>query len=128
MTNAETKHLELALQAKRQELIGKICGRAGELHIDVGEGDIVDRTQRMADRDQTAAMLSRLSSTLADVDRSLRTLSERSYGLCADCEKEIGLKRLQIIPWAAYCLQCQERFESVQKARPALYSNAGQAA
>jgi len=115
MTNAETKHLEIALQARRQEIASKICGRVGELGIGCGEGDILDRIQSMADRDETAAMLSRLSSTLVDIDRSLRAMSEGSYGVCTRCGEPIAVKRLQIIPWAAYCVGCQERFESAHE-------------
>ncbi len=128
MTNNETKHLETALQSKRQELIGKLCGRARELYIDAGEADIIDRIQSMAVRDETAAMLSRLSATLADVDRSLLAISKGSYGLCTGCEEPIAVKRLQIIPWAAYCLECQERFESAPETYSEVYSNGGQAA
>jgi DnaK suppressor protein len=115
MTNAETKHLEVALQAKRQEIASKICGRVGDLGIGAGEGDILDRIQSMAERDETAAMLSRLSSTLVDIDRSLRAMSEGSYGVCTRCGEPIAIKRLQVIPWAAYCVRCQERFESANE-------------
>lgn len=128
MTNAETKHLQAALQAKRQELIVKIRGRAGDLDIGAVEGDMIDRIQSMADRDETATMLSRLSSTLADVDRSLRAMSEGSYGVCTQCEEPIAVKRLQIIPWAACCVRCQERFESAEKGCPALYFDEKKAA
>ena len=112
MTNAETKHLEIALQARRQEIASKICGRVGDLGIAAGEGDNVDRIQSMAERDETAAMLSRLSSTLVDVDRSLRAMSQGSYGVCTRCGEPIAIKRLQVIPWAAYCVRCQDQREA----------------
>ena len=125
MTNAETKH---ALQAKREELIRKICRHAGDLDIGAGEADMIDRIQSMADRDETAAILSLLSSTLADVDRSLRAIPEGFYGICTRCEEPIAVKRLQVIPWAAYCRRCQEHFESVQAGRYASYFDEGRAA
>jgi len=115
MTNTETKHLEIALQAKRLELVSKICDRAGDLDIGADEGDIIDGVQSMANRDETAAMLSRLSSTLVDVDRSLRAMSDGAYGVCTRCEESIPIKRLHVIPWAAYCVGCQERFESAHE-------------
>jgi PAS domain S-box-containing protein len=34
-----------------------------------------------------------------------------SFGSCAACEESISLKRLQAVPWADHCIQCQEQFE-----------------
>jgi hypothetical protein len=33
------------------------------------------------------------------------------YGVCSDCEDEIGAKRLHAVPWAQRCLRCQEEFD-----------------
>ena len=35
-------------------------------------------------------------------------MRDGTYGLCVGCEKEISLKRLQAVPWAARCVHCQE--------------------
>jgi hypothetical protein len=51
-------------------------------------------------------------------DRGANFQSYRTYqwfGVCAACEDLIGLKRLQAVPWARHCLDCQERFEHVQR-------------
>jgi DnaK suppressor protein len=112
MTNAETKRLEAALHAKRLELIRELRGHAERLTIHASEPDLIDCMQSMAARDETAILLNRFSSTLADVDRSLRAVTEGCYGVCAECGEPIGIKRLQTIPWAAYCVRCQEQFEA----------------
>ena len=57
-------------------------------------------------------MLNRFSSTLADVERSLRAIDENCYGNCIQCHRPIAVMRLQSIPWAAYCVRCQEQFEA----------------
>jgi DnaK suppressor protein len=31
-----------------------------------------------------------------------------TYGACLHCDDEINAKRLAAVPWAAYCLKCQE--------------------
>ena len=33
------------------------------------------------------------------------------YGLCIDCGTDIPLARLQVQPWAARCIACQEKAE-----------------
>ncbi len=45
------------------------------------------------------------------IDESLRRFEDEEYGLCQNCEKEINPKRLAAIPWARYCLNCQELVE-----------------
>jgi DnaK suppressor protein len=31
-----------------------------------------------------------------------------SFGVCGRCEEEISLKRLAAVPWAPFCIVCQE--------------------
>jgi DnaK suppressor protein len=42
------------------------------------------------------------------VDEALDRLSAGDYGVCLECEQPIPPKRLQAIPWARYCVSCQE--------------------
>ena len=112
MTNTELMNLKAALEAKRLELAAQLSGRIRELTIEDGQQDLVDWIQGMSDRDEIAGMLNRFSSTLADVERSLRAINENCYGNCIRCDRPIAVKRLQSIPWAAYCVRCQEQFEA----------------
>jgi len=112
MTNSELMNLKSALDAKRLELAAQLRGRIGELTVEDGQSDLIDWIQRMNERDETAGLLSRFSSTLADVERSLRAIDEDCYGTCMGCDRPIAVKRLQSIPWAAYCVRCQEQLEA----------------
>jgi|ERR1051326_8739391 DnaK suppressor protein len=42
------------------------------------------------------------------VEEALDRLSSGDYGFCLSCEEAIAPKRLQAIPWARYCVTCQE--------------------
>lgn len=42
---------------------------------------------------------------------ALEKIAEGTYGICADCGKEISPKRLQSFPNAERCIACQEAFE-----------------
>lgn len=48
-------------------------------------------------------------SKLRQVDEALERLKTGEYGICLACEEKISPKRLQAIPWALYCVTCQER-------------------
>jgi DnaK suppressor protein len=42
------------------------------------------------------------------VDEALERIETGDYGICTRCEEPIAAKRLQALPWAQYCVACQE--------------------
>ena len=46
---------------------------------------------------------------LRQVDAALVRLKDSEYGVCLACEESIPARRLQVIPWAKYCVKCQDR-------------------
>ena len=46
------------------------------------------------------------------VEEALDRLDSGDYGTCQCCEEPIAGKRLQVLPWARYCVKCQERLGS----------------
>ena len=49
---------------------------------------------------------------LALIRLALGRLNDGTYGECLMCGDEISRKRLEAVPWAPYCIRCQERIES----------------
>ena len=45
------------------------------------------------------------------IDEALRKIEEGTYGVCEQCNKEIGLKRLKAVPYAKLCVKCKEAEE-----------------
>ena len=45
---------------------------------------------------------------LREVSDALRRIEHDSYGVCLECEEAISPKRLDAVPWARYCVTCQE--------------------
>jgi DnaK suppressor protein len=43
--------------------------------------------------------------------RTLERIHTGKFGECAECGAEIEQKRLEAIPWAQYCIKCQEAME-----------------
>ena len=43
------------------------------------------------------------------IDEALDRLDSGHYGICLECDEEIPGKRLTALPWAKYCVPCQER-------------------
>ncbi len=45
---------------------------------------------------------------LREISDALLRHDAGSYGVCAECEEPISTKRLDAVPWARYCVACQE--------------------
>ncbi|GAA1800628.1 TraR/DksA family transcriptional regulator [Actinomadura chokoriensis] len=50
-----------------------------------------------------------LQGNLEEIDAALARLGDGTYGLCEDCRKPIPEGRLEIIPYARRCVNCQQR-------------------
>jgi len=45
---------------------------------------------------------------LREISDALRRIEHDTYGICLECEEPISAKRLDAVPWAKYCVTCQE--------------------
>ena len=45
---------------------------------------------------------------LREITAALLRIEQGSYGICLECEEPISPKRLDAVPWARYCVKCQE--------------------
>jgi DnaK suppressor protein len=45
---------------------------------------------------------------LREISDALRRIEQGTYGICMECEEPISPKRLEAVPWARYCVTCQE--------------------
>jgi len=46
---------------------------------------------------------------LREVQDALRRIESGAYGNCYECDEPISVKRLEAVPWAKFCVSCQER-------------------
>jgi len=72
------------------------------------EADHMDRAQAAEAREIAIRMLDRSACRFHQVEDALRRLANGVYGICVNCEEEIGPRRLRAVPWTPLCLKCQE--------------------
>lgn len=53
------------------------------------------------------AIIRMLNSRLQDIDGALSRIGDGTYGLCADCGNSIPPRRLEALPFATLCVNCQ---------------------
>ena len=46
---------------------------------------------------------------LREISDALQRIEQGTYGVCLECEEPISVKRLEAVPWARYCVTCQEQ-------------------
>ena len=49
---------------------------------------------------------------LREVEDALLRISQGTYGVCHECDEPISPKRLDAVPWAKFCVSCQERIST----------------
>ena len=98
--------LRIALEAKLAMLEDLLRNRDA-IALD-HSGDLHDQLQYAAERDQAIGNLERDSDRLREVRAALRRIQLDTFAVCLECENPIGLKRLEAVPWAAWCLACME--------------------
>ena len=96
------------LLKKRTELLASAKGAPEALATSVQSPDVVEFAVRTAEQDVTAVTASLRSQLLREVDNALGRCARGTYGACEGCHGEITPHRLRAIPWARYCLTCQE--------------------
>jgi len=74
-------------------------------------GDVVDAALDSA-QDEISSQLAEVESReLANIENALEQMREGRYGICDVCETNIPLARLQALPYATLCIQCQREAE-----------------
>jgi DnaK suppressor protein len=98
------------LKARYHELSSSFSNRE-EIAVETA-ADEIDRLQQQLSRDIAVRNLDQTSRLLKSVRAALDRIEDEMYGVCLRCEEAIPEKRLKAVPWAAYCVSCQEAIDS----------------
>jgi len=73
-------------------------------------GDEMDVARSLADVETHASLIENAENKVRRIDSALAQLEQGDYGICANCGEEIPLARLEAVPFAIYCVDCQAEF------------------
>jgi len=107
------KALRERLQKQRDEILDmyKQDLKAGQESADDGTEDIVDRANNAYNRELMFSLSDAERTTLLQIENALLRMDEGAYGRCANCGQTINVLRLEAVPWARFCIDCQELAE-----------------
>ena len=100
--------MQQALIRESKTEISQILSKDDKYSGASDDGDLAD----VASRDSLqAASLNRHRARLRAIEQALLSIDEGSYGTCEDCGEEISGGRLNAVPFALRCVECQEMQE-----------------
>jgi len=110
MDKRKVKTYRDKLLARRESLFSQVT----EAEMSSRERDL-EATQDPADMAANAYTKELLISMSANdrkllqlIDEALERVERGEYGECVNCGEPLAEKRLDAVPWARYCLKCQD--------------------
>ena len=102
------------LREQQRELLQMIEKAEKEIREFAGPppSDAIDVSCLAASKESLLRRCSQDHRRLRLVEQALERIKDGSFGNCEECEGPIGLKRLQIVPWARNCIHCQSDAEA----------------
>jgi DnaK suppressor protein len=85
--------------------------KAGQESADDGTDDIVDRANAAYNRELMFSLSDSERTMLLQIEEALNRMGQSTYGRCSNCGQTIGVLRLEAVPWARFCIDCQELAE-----------------
>jgi DnaK suppressor protein len=113
VSNKRLDALRERLQKQKQEILDMYNQdlKAGQESADDGTDDIVDRANAAYNRELMFSLSDSERQMLLQIGDALRRMDDGVYGRCANCGQLIALVRLEAVPWARFCIDCQELAE-----------------
>ena len=74
-------------------------------------GDQLDDASRNEQTDFQVSLIDMSERRLTAIFNTLNRIDNGRYGICEKCGEQISFERLQVVPTAVYCLECQTELE-----------------
>jgi len=109
---------KLVFRKKLLEIKGQILKKMNQTYSESKEvennvaQDLADKAESSYTKEFLLSLTDSERGQLLEIDEALRTLEKGDFGLCQMCGQPISKKRLEAVPWAAYCIDCQQKVEA----------------
>lgn len=79
--------------------------------------DELDQATDLIEKMTGFAVSSNFHHNIVEVEDALVRIENHTYGKCVNCNRDIPLKRLQVLPFTKYCVDCQQEIEEMERGR-----------
>ena len=126
LSAAKLKHFETIILKELNESRSYIDRTNQDQSIGAKEssGDLSSYAFHQADQgsdtnlmEQTVMLLEQERDKIRLLNEALRRISDGVFGICEICGNQIGDSRLEVIPYARYCMDCKTKEEDKKRHR-----------
>ncbi len=102
---------------QRGRLLGKMkksIAEQGQRYMDEGgafANHMAEAATEEAERESEYAIVDVEGKLVHEIEEAIERIDRGKYGVCEWCGTEIDKRRLDVIPYARFCLKCQEKAE-----------------
>ncbi len=79
--------------------------------VEAARGDEADLASVAQAKEQSMWLANDQKQRLAVIDQALARIAAGKYGICDSCGKPIAQERMEAMPHATLCIQCQSKSE-----------------
>lgn len=103
------------LLSQRDSLLKEAEETLSTLPGDINFPDMGDQATAETDRNFILRLRDRERMLLKKIEETILRIDNKDYGICEECENEIGIKRLEARPVTALCIDCKTREEEDER-------------
>ena len=113
MNQRDKERYKKKLLEKKKEIVEQLSAFQNESkEIETGIAqDLGDKAESSYTKEFLLSLSDTERENLVLIDDALKRIEKSDFGLCSICQKNIGKKRLDVIPWAPHCISCQQKEE-----------------
>lgn len=113
MNKAEREKYKKKLMESKEEITARLSeaySESKEVETGIAQ-DLVDKAESSYTKEFLLSLSDAERKKLLLIDAALNRIDKDEYGICQRCQKNISKKRLNAVPWAPHCIECQEKEE-----------------
>jgi len=99
------------LLEKQQELLQRVAqsDQEGREADEEGTQDLADKAANAYTKEFLFHQSNDNRQILVLVNEALERIKVGAYGVCVECHDDVQTKRLEAVPWARHCIECQAK-------------------
>ena len=108
---SESDTLLARLEREREQLIAEIEGQALPVMDQMTYGSQAEAASDVFEQQRALTLRQHLERQLREVEEAITRARQGTHGICENCGKPIPPERLEILPEARLCVECQRQYE-----------------
>jgi RNA polymerase-binding transcription factor len=111
MDKKKVEYFKKRLQTKQEELLRLVINseKDGREADEEATQDIADKAANSYTKEFLFHQSDENRRLLQLVNEALERMKAGTYGECLACQEDVQQKRLEAVPWARHCIECQEK-------------------